>query len=129
MNLIQLWIDGLENHYWQETGLLRRWSTDSQICGYGYCALGVLCDLFIKNAPEAKEMKARWEQHHFVWEDQGQEKKEDQWMPAPVLAWWKKHHVLDLAGIIAFNEQPYHSFRELALYLRGLAGMTYLTAR
>ena len=126
MSPIELWIDALEHKYWQETGRLRRMCSDPQICGYGYCPLGVLCDLFINHAPEAKEIGAHWEECNFVWTEQGKVEREGCLPPKPVLAWWHRHHSLNLMGIIKFSDEERRSFRELALYLRGAAGLTYL---
>lgn len=132
MTPILLWIDGLENRYWSIEGRLRGPVNDSQIMGYGYCALGVLCDLFLKHAPdEAARAKARWEDTSFIWEENGTAKavRLEPQVPAPVAAWWQAYHALDLEGIIAFNDLQRRSFGELAMYLRGTAGMHYLVAK
>lgn len=126
------WIDGLENRYWAIQGRLRGPVNDPQICGNGYCALGVLCDLFLKNAPqEAAIWKARWEDCYFVWEENGIEKKQsdENAVPTPIIAWWKKHHAMDLSSIITFNDHLYRSFSDLAMYLRGAAGLHYAVSR
>ena len=132
MTPMQLWIDGLENRYWSIEGLLRGPVNDSQICGYGYCSVGVLCDLFLKHAPEeAARVKARWEDCSFVWEEDGIRKEvlREPEVPAPVDAWWRKHHPVDLGGIIRFNDLDRRSFGELAMYLRGASGMHYLVPK
>lgn len=132
MTPILLWINGLENRYWSIRGRLRGPVNDPQICGDGFCALGVLCDLFLEHAAEdAAKSKARWEYGNFVWEENGIEKKQSTQnnVPRPVLDWWKKFHAMDLAGIITFNDELYRSFSELAMYLRGAAGLHYVVPR
>lgn len=134
MTPIQLWIDGLEGRYWSIRGRLRGPVNDPQICGDGFCAIGVLCDLFIKHAPEeAAKSKARWEKwsNAFVWEEAGVEKiqKAENAIPTPVLAWWKRYHPMDLSGIIVANDFQNRSFREMAMYLRGACGMSYLVTK
>lgn len=134
MKPMEQWIDALENHYWSIRGRLRGPINDPQICGDGFCAIGVLCDLFLKSGDEGvAASKARWDKGSgaFVWEEAGVERsqRDENTVPAPVLKWWGKHHPLDLSGIIHANDFLHRSFRELAMYLRGAAGMTYLTAR
>jgi len=139
MTPMQLWIDGLEKRYWSVRGRLRALMDDPQICGYGYCAIGVLCDLFLEHAPEeAARAKAHWDEQSFVWEEDGSgwgpsRVTKKVWaeieVPAPVAAWWKKHHALDLGGVIAFNDVQRRSFREFAMYLRGVMGMSYLVTK
>lgn len=130
MTPIQLWIDGLENQYWSIQGRLRGPVNDPQICGNGYCAIGVLCDLFLKHAPEAAlAAKARWNDQDFVWEEGGivcRQSRENA-IPGPVLSWWKASHPLDLSHIILFNDFKNGSFHELAMYLRGAAGLAYVS--
>lgn len=132
MTPIQHWIDGLENRYWSTQGRLRGPINDPQICGDGFCAIGVLCDLFLKHGGDAViSSKARWEDGAFVWEEDGLERKQraENAVPSPVLAWWKKYHPLDLSGIITANDALNRSFREMAMYLRGACGMTYLVTK
>ena len=132
MTPLQLWIDGLENRYWSIRGRLRGHVDDPQICGHGYCALGVLCDLFLKHAPEeAATAKARWDDYDFVWVEDGVESRQSKQnnVPAPVLAWWRRFHPIELGGVIQLNDQEYRSFRELSMYLRGAAAMPYLTTK
>jgi hypothetical protein len=128
MTPILLWIDALEHRYWSIRGRLRGPVNDPQICGDGFCALGVLCDLFIKNSPDAALVKARWDGGDFVWEENGKEHRQSKEhdVPTPVATWWKKFHAMDLAGVITFNDDLYKSFSELAMYLRGAAGLTYV---
>lgn len=132
MNPLLLWIDALENRYWSISGRLRGPVNDPQIMGYGYCALGVLCDLFLKNAPEeAAKVKARWDDCDFVWEVNGLQRRQsrENAVPEPVNAWWKKSHAMDLTEIITFNDVLYRSFNELSMYLRGAAGLKYAVSR
>jgi hypothetical protein len=132
MTPILLWIDALENRYWSIRGRLRGPVNDPQICGDGFCALGVLCDLYLKNGGEdVLKFKARWDGSHFVWDEDGTEQRQsnENDVPKPVMVWWKKFHAMDLAGIITFNDDLYRSFNELAMYLRGAAGLHYVTAK
>lgn len=126
---MQLWVEGLEGGYWSVRGRLKRPVNDPQICGDGFCATGVLCDLFIQHAPEAKKVKARWDQWTFVWEVGTTTFREDEQLPEPVLKWWRQYHDMPIQGIIEFNDHRWGSFKELALYLRGVLGMSYLPAR
>lgn len=134
MKPMEQWIDALENRYWWIRGRLRGPVNDPQIWGDGFCAIGVLCDIFLKSGDEGvAASKARWDKGSgsFVWEESGVERS--QWaedaVPTPVLKWWSRHHPLDLSGIITANDFLNSSFRELAMYLRGASGMSYLTAK
>lgn len=134
MTPIELWIDGLENRYWQVFGRLRGPMDDAQISGDGFCALGVLCDLFLKHAPEeAAQAKARWDRGNstFIWEENGIERKQykEDAVPTPVLKWWNRFHAIDLSGIVRFNDKEHRFFEALAMYLRGAAGLHYVSKR
>src|SRR5262245_50268131 len=83
---------------WQCRGQLRKHSTDSQICGYFYCAEGKICDIYLKHAPEhAKKYNARWADIFFEWEEKDgfgfvQKYHTHQFMPSPVLDWIDSVH-------------------------------------
>ena len=127
MTPIQLWLEALEKPlFWSVRGRLRGHVKDSQITGCGFCILGVLCELFIQHAPEAKKIKAHWDGEVFVWTTD-KEYRERQNIPTPVLAWWNRHHAtIRWVHIIRFNDLHGDSFREMALYLRGLQQMEFV---
>jgi hypothetical protein len=124
MTPLDLFLEALEKpKYWQERGALRRPIDDPQICGNGYCIAGVLCDLFIKHAPEAKDIKARWEGSKFKWTDGEGEHEEYVQIPPPVRAWWSRYHphidIVNQQGIYG-NDQRGISFDAFAMFLRAL---------
>lgn len=89
---IGLWLAKMKQR-WQIRGALRAPIRDPQIMGCGLCILGALCEAFIENAPEAKEMNAAWERtYYFAWNEAGERKAEKEQLPAPVVAWWNRHH-------------------------------------
>ena len=81
------------HRYWQGRGCLRHPSTDIQCCGYDYCAEGAIADIFLKHAPnEAATVKAKWDDMDFVWEENGEVKKEAIFLPVPVMRWIDTWH-------------------------------------
>ena len=124
-----LWIDKMK-HRWQIRGRLRAPNRDIQIMGCGLCILGALCEAFIENAPEAKEINAAWENtYYFGWDEAGEHKREGERLPPPVAAWWDRHHghivkakeLSEMAPIL--NDRCNWSFEQYSLLIAARFGL------
>lgn len=116
---LDLWIEALESgRYWQAHGRLRPPSDDPQIMGRMYSVIGVLCDLFIKHAPEEVRKCARWSDDHFVYKDERTEMREGSVFPPQVMLWLGIEKFDLMALVLQLEHSGRCTFEDYAAILR-----------